>query len=124
MTEYIIRVKTCDDGTKETRNEYNRFHSFDDAPAIDIQSGSKLWYRDGKRHRDNNEPAVIYADGTKEWYKDGQLHRDNDEPAIINPDGSKYWHKNGKQYWPTPKVETYNGKVVEIDGKKYKLTEA
>ena len=32
--------------------------------------GTKEWYRDGKRHREDG-PAIERADGTKEWYRDG-----------------------------------------------------
>ena len=82
-----------------TCNDAGQFHSIDDAPALEIKDGPKFWYKDGKYHRDNDEPAIIYSDGTKFWYKDG-CH-----------------------YTPVPKATTCNGKIVEIDGKKYKLTE-
>jgi hypothetical protein len=52
-------------------------------PAIIYSNGTQLWYKNGKRHRDNDMPAVIYSNGTQEWYKNGKLHRDNDMPAII-----------------------------------------
>ena len=35
------------------------------------------------------EPApVIHKDRTKIWYKDGELHRDNDKPAVVWSDGN------------------------------------
>jgi len=63
------------------------------------------------------------------WYKEGTsiLHR-LDGPAIEWANGDKYWYKEGKCYTekdflkkmsPSP---TCDGKVVEIDGKKYKLS--
>jgi hypothetical protein len=49
------------------------------------------YYRCSKLHRDD-EPAVTKFDGTKMWYKDGLLHRDNNLPAVIYPDGNiEYW---------------------------------
>jgi hypothetical protein len=123
MTEYIIKVKIHDNGKKETYNSNNQLHSFNDEPAIIYFDGTKYWYKDGKCHRDNDEPAYISSTGTKYWYKDGKFHRDNDEPAIISYDGTKRWYKDGILYTPTPKATTCSGKVVEIDGKKYKLTE-
>ena len=42
-------------------------------PAYVGADGSKLWYKNGQHHRDNDMPAIIHADGTKEWYKNGQL---------------------------------------------------
>ena len=38
---------------------------------------------------------AIYADG-KIWYQNGKYHRDNDQPAMINADGSKRWYQNDK----------------------------
>jgi len=77
-------------------------HSYDDMPACDIY-GFKLWYRNGKYHRDGDEPAYIQKFGNespvfhKRWYKNGQLHRDGDQPAVIRPNSNcKEWWKNGK----------------------------
>jgi hypothetical protein len=123
MTEYIIKVRIYDNGVKTTCNSNNQLHSFNDEPAVICSDGAKSWYKDGKLHRDNDEPAVIHSDGAKHWYKDDKLHRDNDEPAVITPSGIKEYYKNGKRYTPAPKATTCDGKVVEIDGKKYKLTE-
>ena len=108
---------------KQTFNSNNQLHSFNDEPAIIRSNGTKSLYKDDKLHRDNDEPAYISSDGTKYWYKDGKRHRDNDEPAIIYSNGTKEWYKDGISYTPVPKATTCNGKVVEIDGKKYKLTE-
>jgi len=77
--------------------DYSRLHRENDEPAI-IQDCSKFWYKNGKRHREEDLPAVIHADGSKYWYKNGQFHRDGDEPAIIYVDGSKYWYKNGQYH--------------------------
>ena len=75
MTEYIIKVKIDNYGTKTTSNSNDQLHSF------------------------------------------------NDEPAYIGSDGTKYWYKDGNNYTPVPKVLSCDGKVVEIEGKKYKLME-
>ena len=71
---------------------------------------------------------VEYANGTKFWYLNGQLHRE-DGPAIECANGTKLWHLNGQnlseaefnQRTSKP-VSDCSGKIVEIDGKKYKLT--
>jgi len=64
------------------------------------------------------------------WYNDeDQLHR-LDGPAVEWPDGDKEWYVDGKKMTekefneyikPKPSCE---GKVVEVDGVKYKLTKA
>ena len=73
----------------------------------------------------------VYNDGTKYWYLNGNLHRE-DGPAIEYPDGYKEWYLNGKEYteaqWKKEIVKIKNknscdGRIVEIDGKKYKLIE-
>ena len=59
-------------------------------------SGSKFWYLNGKRHREDG-PAVEYADGDKFWYLNGERHRE-DGPAFERADGSKFWYLNGTGY--------------------------
>ena len=51
--------------------------------------GSKHWYKNGKRHREDG-PAVEYADGYKKWYINGLLHRE-DGPAV-EYDDDKRWY--------------------------------
>jgi len=58
-------------------------------------SGTQLWYKYGKLHRDNDLPAVTCENGSKFWFKDGESHRDNNLPAMIYSDGSQSWYQNG-----------------------------
>ena len=62
-----------------------------------------------RMHREEKElnrvlPAIIYSTGTQLWYKNGRCHRDErDEngrvlPAYINSNGDLYWYRNGKQH--------------------------
>jgi hypothetical protein len=30
-----------------------------------------MWFKNGRRHRENDLPAVIDADGTRKWYNRG-----------------------------------------------------
>jgi hypothetical protein len=87
--------------------------------------GTKCWYNEqGQRHREDG-PAVEYANGTKHWYHKGKLHRE-DGPAIERTNGDKCWYINGKELTEAEfnaRTKSCNGKVVEIDGKKYKLQE-
>ncbi len=67
---------------------------------------------------------ITYPDGCQEWYKDGKVHRE-DGPAVIETDGYQYWYLNGREYTKEEfdkQTKTCDGKVVEIDGVKYKLT--
>ena len=124
MIEYTVRVY----------NDYrvwrlNDIIQREDGPAIECADGSKYWYKNGQRHRKDG-PAVENADGSKMWYSNGVLHR-TDGPAIENADGSKpVWFLHGIKYSEagfksmfTPKSCVEN-KIVEIDGKKYRLVEA
>ena len=56
------------------------------------------WYKNGKRHRDNDQPAVIFYHGTRHWYKNGKRHRDNNQPTVIFSNETSI--KNGVRYEP------------------------
>jgi len=86
--------------------------------------GTKRWYQNDKLHRTDG-PAIEYDDGTKRWYQNDKLHR-TDGPAVEYADGSKEWFLEGialtEAEWrnkvsPAP----CDGKMVEVDGKRYKL---
>ena len=100
MDKYIVEVTS----------EYTRYFDFHnpenlhrlDGPAVEYASGSKAWYANGERHREDG-PAIEYADGYKEWWMNGQRLTEQEFNNRSNP---------------------CSGKIVEIDGKKYKLTPA
>jgi hypothetical protein len=72
-------------------------HSYQDEPAIVADNGTyKVWYKQGKIHRDNDLPAISRNESYQEWYKDGELHRDGDLPAIIGSDNHQEWYVNGE----------------------------
>ncbi len=85
--------------------------------------GNKYYNDSGKYHREDG-PAIIEPDGSQSWFKDGNRHRD-DGPAIIWQDGTQSWWKDGREYTKEEfdkQTKTCDGKVIEIDGVKYKLT--
>ena len=131
MTEY--RVKVYNEGGfvyKEWYNLDRQLHR-EDGPACEWNDGTKHWYQNGKLHRTDG-PAVEWNHGTKMWYINGQLHRE-DGPAIEDINEYKSWWLNNEKLTEQEFNEmikkindnsnSCNGKVVEIDGKKYKLTE-
>jgi hypothetical protein len=125
MKTYTVTVDTL--GTK--RWYFNDQYHREDGPAIEYPDGSKCWHLNGNLHRVDG-PAIEYADGSKEWRLNGKLHR-TDGPAIEWWNGSKEWYLNGAKLsetdWckQTQKVKApCAGKMVEIDGVKYKLVEA
>jgi len=74
--------------------------------------------------------VVVDEYGTKRWYLNDFYHCEHG-PAIEYPNGTKYWCLNGKEFTETEwhkqiqkDKATCVGKVVEIDGVKYKLVEA
>ena len=88
--------------------------------------GAKKWYLNGKLHREDG-PAIEWADGDKEWYLNGKRHRE-DGPAVEYASGAKWWYLSGKlvteeEHKRLTSKATCEGKVVEIDGIKYKLKE-
>jgi hypothetical protein len=119
------KVTVDDDKNICWYNDKEKLHRLD-GPAIVWSNGDKGWYVNGKRHREDG-PAIEWANGNKEWYVNGKLHR-TDGPAIENANGYKEWYVDGKAMTeeefnkytkPKPSCE---GKIVEVDGKKYKLT--
>jgi hypothetical protein len=63
--------------------------------------------------------------GAKRWYLNDKLHRE-DGPAMECANGDKYWYINDNELTEAEfnariKQSSCDGKVVEIDGKKYKL---
>ena len=121
MKTYKVKVDS-----EETTRWYlkNKLHR-EDGPAIEYADGTKSWYLNGQLHREDG-PAIEWADGDKYWYLNDKCHRE-DGPAIEYADGTKYWYLNGQELteaeFNARTKPTCNGKVVEIDGKKYKLQE-
>jgi hypothetical protein len=95
------KVTIDDYGTTQWYNEQGQLHR-ENGPAIELANGTKVWYLNDKRHREDG-PAIECADGTKFWYLNGERLTESEFNARTRP--------------------TCDGKVVEIDGKKYKLQE-
>ena len=85
-------------------NEKNYLHRLD-GPAVEYADGGKDWWVEGKRHRLDG-PAFENASGYKEWWVEDKLMTEEEFNAYIK---SK---------------PTCEGKVIEVDGIKYKLTKA
>ena len=87
--------------------------------------GTKRWRFNGNLHREGG-PAVEYANGSKAWYLNGEFHR-QDGPAIERADGTKKWYLNGERLteeeWRAKVQPSCEGRLIEIDGKTYKLME-
>ena len=48
------------------------------------RDGQRMWYENGRLHRDGGLPAVASADGTSmAWYRNGKLQRDGGLPARV-----------------------------------------
>lgn len=128
-TNYMQTYKVTVDEYKTIcwYNEKDQLHRLD-GPAIEYADGTKKWLVEGKLHRLDG-PAIEYADGTKSWYVNDKFHR-LDGPAIEHADGYKGWYVEGKQMskeefkeYIKPKP-TCEGKIVEVDGVKYRLVKA
>jgi hypothetical protein len=121
MIEYTVKVYGS--GTKEWYLNGN-LHRVD-GPAYEGANGTRSWFLNGKLHREDG-PAVEWADGSKGWYLDDRKHR-VDGPACERADGSKAWWLNGvhltEAEFNKRKNKPCSGKVVEIEGVKYRLKE-
>lgn len=85
------------------------------------------WYNDKDQYHRLDGPAIEYASGGKSWFVEGKCHR-LDGPAVECSDGSKSWYVEG-EYMTEKEFNAYTkpkptceGKIVEVDGVKYKLT--
>ena len=124
MSYKTYEVHVYDNGDK--RWYLNGKRHREDGPAILHQNGTKCWYLNGKPHREDG-PAILHQNGDKYWYLNGKLHRE-DGPAILCHDGDKRWFLDGKSVTEAEhkrqmqaKQDDCSDKVVEIDGKKYRL---
>ena len=81
----------------------------DNGPAIEYYNGTKFWHKNDLKHRDDG-PAVEYSGGDKLWYRHGKLHRE-DGPAIEYTDGDKYYYLDGEEFTEKDYYET----LKEID---------
>ena len=59
-------------GDKYLYDQSKNLHSYDDLPAIITTIGTKVWYKHGLPHRDNDLPAYIGSTGIKEYWVDGK----------------------------------------------------
>ena len=122
MIEYKVRV--YDNGNKYWLLN-GKLHR-EDGPAIERADGSKSWFLNDNLHREDG-PAIEGADGRKSWLLNGKLHRE-DGPAVEGSYGFKFWYLNGKllteQEFNKRMKKPCSGKLVEIEGVKYKLVEA
>ncbi len=66
----------------------------------------------------------VQASGAKCWYLNDKLHCEHG-PAFEGSNGYNCWYLNGKELTEAEfnKRKPYSGKVVEIEGVKYKLVE-
>ena len=122
MKTYKVTVNNH--GIKYWYNEQDQLHN-EDGPAVEYKSGTKHWYLNGQRHREGGPAIECVVTGDKSWYINGQRHRE-DGPAVEWPNGDKSWYINGKFLTEdefNARTKSCDGRVVEIDGKKYKLQE-
>lgn len=99
--------------------------------TVSSNGNIRFFNKKGEYHCEHG-PAVIYYDGSKHWFQNNKYHR-LDGPAIEYANGYKGWFIEGKEYTQAEfkkKVKelknpkpSYDGKIVTIEGKQYKLTE-
>jgi hypothetical protein len=129
MSHEIYIVKVYDDGTTTWNSQQGKRHRLE-GPAVEYPDGGGEYWVDGKRHRLEG-PAVEYSNGGKEYWVDGELHRLGG-PAVEYSNGHKEYWVDGEQFpeeeWKK-KVTTIklikgpcDNKIIEVEGKKYRLT--
>ena len=88
-------------------NKNNKIHC-DDGPAMENpKDGTKIWFIDGKYHRENG-PAIESGDGPKQWYIHGMRHC-KDGPAYIGKFETKWYQYDLLHREDGPAIEYANG---------------
>ena len=64
--------------------------------CIVSQDGSKCWYLNGSKHREDG-PACEWSSGSKSWWINDIRHRE-DGPAIERTGGWNAWYIHGVKY--------------------------
>ncbi len=85
-----------------TMNRIERYYkgllnSYNDEPAMISNYGVKMWFKNGKLHRDNNKPETTYDNDSEFYFKNGELHKNYNKPTFIFSDGHKTYWINGIQ---------------------------
>lgn len=80
-----------------------------------LEDGTKVYYKDGYVHRDDDLPAIEYSENSnglpsaQGWYQFGKLHRIG-KPAFVQPDvGIITYYENGLMH-------RIDGPAQEING--------
>ena len=76
-----------------------------EGPAFESNAGYNAWWNNGKRHREDG-PARTSGNGAKQWWLNNKQYTECEHKAEMQKRSS-----------------TCNGKIVQIDGKSYTLTE-
>lgn len=97
METYKVIVSSLDTKWYNSKDKYHRING----PAIERTNGDKFWYKEGKLHREDG-PAVELANGNKAWYLKNEYYSELEYNRKLNP-------------YP------YEEKIVEVEGRKYKL---
>ena len=124
MKKYFVTVGE-DKTVRFYKDEACKILHREDGPAAKYANGDKAYYIEGELHREDGA-AIEFAKGDKFYYIEGELHRE-DGPAVVFSNGSKEYWIHGRllseeYFLARNKKDPCDGKVVEIDGKKYKLS--
>ena len=139
MEEYIVKVYQDNCGKVIRWYQNDQLHRLDGPACIVYYENGNKWYEyyylNGKRHNENGPAQIFYyPNGNKkyEYYHLNNTFHNEYGPATIHYDengNTKYEHyylnnvKLSKEEW-SQKInkDSCDGKIVEIDGNKYKLT--
>lgn len=122
MSYKTYEVRVLHDGTESWWLDGKRHR--ENGPAITHANGTQEWWLNDERHREGG-PAFTGSHGEQYWFRQGELHRE-DGPAVIHSNGDQSWYLNNRLHCKEDfdfKISSCNGKIVEIDGKKYQLKE-
>ena len=91
---------------------------------VEVTEYSTRWYNESNLLHREDGPAIEWANGDKYYLINDKRHRE-DGPAVECSNGDKSYYINDKHLTEkefNSRTKTCEGKVVEIEGVKYKLS--
>ncbi len=78
-------------------NSHNQIHRPNDLPAV-IKEYSSEWFKNGKRHRENDKPAIICSEFGDVWFQNNIIYREHYKASFINKKGMEFVIRDNKFY--------------------------
>jgi hypothetical protein len=80
------------------KNAHGKLHSENDIPAIEWSFGTKVWYKNGIKHREGGKPYFM-GKNIIIYMENGKYHRIGGPAIIDHKHDSEQWYINGERHF-------------------------